>query len=369
MERKLLDPGLKELISDLKEFFQAYFLFFKTFFSGLFWHFEGIKNFIVSLLYRQRGKWARPFAHFSLALFLFVGISLSPRLERILQNEQWQENAYSPSYVLATYSQRNQNALTLESSHGRGEIITYVVKQGDTVSSIAQKFGVSIDSVIWANDLESVTKTKSGDRLEIPPVTGVVHEVQRGETVHSVAKKYEANPQAIVDFPFNTFADDETLALAVGQNLIVPGGVKPKTGSTQKPIPTPREEQQVTVASGRGNFIWPSSGKITQRYYWYHRAIDIANKNGPAIVASQGGTVASVVYGRYGYGNHIVIDHGNGYQTLYAHLSKIYVKEGGSVSAGQSIGQMGSSGRSTGIHLHFEVIKNGAKLNPLSVLQ
>lgn len=369
MKKKLPDIGLEEIISDLNCFFQAYLSFFKSFFSGLFWYFEGFKNFIVGLLYRQRGKWARPFAHFSLALFLFVGVSLSPQLERILRDEQWQENTYSPSSVLATYSQENQNALTIESSHGRGEIVTYVVKQGDTVSSIAQKFGVSIDTVIWANDLKSVTKIKPGDRLEIPPVTGVVHKVQRGETVHSVAKKYDANPQAIADFPFNTFANDETLALAVGQNVIVPGGVMPKARSGQPTTPAPRRETQVTVASGGGNFIWPSSGRVTQRYYWYHRAIDIANKNAPAVVASQGGTIVAVVYGRYGYGNHVVIDHGNGYQTLYAHLGKIYVNNGDNVSAGQSIAQMGTTGRSTGVHLHFEVIKSGGKLNPLTVLQ
>jgi murein DD-endopeptidase MepM/ murein hydrolase activator NlpD len=369
MKITLPEIGLKEIISDLKDFFQAYFAFFKSFLSGLFWQFEGVKNFIVGLLYRQRGKWARPFAHFSLALLLFIGISLSPQLERILQDDQWQENTYSPSSVLATYSLENQNALTIESSHGRGEIVTYVVKKGDTVSSIAQKFGVSIDTVIWANDLKSVTSIKPGDRLEIPPVTGVVHEVQRGETVYSVAKKYEANPQAIADFPFNTFANDETLALAVGQDLIIPGGVVSRSRSTQTTTPAPRRETQVTVASGGGNFIWPSSGRITQRYYWYHRAIDIANKNAPAIVAAQKGTVAAVVYGRYGYGNHVVIDHGNGYQTLYGHMSKIYVQSGASVAAGQSIGQMGTTGRSTGIHLHFEVIRNGAKLNPLSVLQ
>ncbi len=367
MKIKLADISFEKTISDLRGFSQAYLLFFKTFFSGLFWHFEKLKNIIVGLLYRQRGRWGRPFAHFSLALLLFIGISLSPQLERILTDDQWQEGGYSPSLVLAMYSEESQNVLTVESSHGRGEVVTYVVKQGDTVSSIAQKFGVSIDTVIWANDLKSVTTIKPGDRLDIPPVTGVVHQVQRGETVYSVANKYDANPQAIADFPFNTFANDETLALAVGQNLIIPGGIMPQQKSTQ-PAPAPRPQPEVVIASGEGSFIWPSTGRVSQRYFWYHRAIDIANKAGPGVVASQGGTVTGVVYGRYGYGNHVIINHGNGYQSLYAHLSNVYVKRGDQVSAGQSIGQMGSTGRSTGIHLHFEVIRNGAKINPLSVL-
>jgi len=204
--------------------------------------------------------------------------------------------------------------------------------------------------------------------LRIPPVTGIIHKVQRGETVYSIAKKYQANPQAIVDFPFNTFADDETFALAVGQILIVPDGVMPKA----KPRVTQylaRQEVSVGTTGAQGQFIWPTSGRITQRYSWYHRAIDIANKNAPAIVAAAPGRVVATIYSRVGYGNHVIIDHGNGYQTLYAHMSRIYVKKGQTINAGQAIGQMGSTGRSTGIHLHFEVIKNGVKLNPLTVLK
>jgi murein DD-endopeptidase MepM/ murein hydrolase activator NlpD len=120
---------------------------------------------------------------------------------------------------------------------------------------------------------------------------------------------------------------------------------------------------------GGGTFIWPTSGKITQRYVWYHRGLDIANKSGPAIVAARAGRISAVIYGRYGYGNHVVVDHGDGYQTLYGHMNRIYVQANQQVSAGQALGQMGSTGRSTGTHLHFEVIRNGVKLNPLSVLQ
>ncbi len=358
------------IFEDLVDFFTAYFNVFKDLFTKIFWHFESVKNFFSGLLYRKRGRWARPFAHFFLAMFLFLGIALTPKIEKALQEESIQWNTYSPSSAYATYSQEDRSVTTIESSHQRGEIVEYTVREGDTVSSIAEKFGVSIDTIIWTNNISSVTKIKPGQQLKIPPVTGIVHEVQRGETVYSIAEKYEANPQAVVDFPFNSFANDETFALAVGQNLIVPDGVKPKA-KPAAPRPTAYVAQaDVDVQTGGGGtFIWPTSGKITQRYVWYHRGLDVANKSAPAIVSSRGGRVSAVIYGRYGYGNHVVVDHGDGYQTLYGHMSRIYVQANQQVSAGQALGQMGSTGRSTGTHLHFEVIKNGVKLNPLSVLQ
>jgi len=365
---KQIRDQLQPLGEDLKSFFIAYFNFFKNLLSSLFWYFESVKNFFTGLLYRKRGRWARPFAHFFLALFLFLGIALTPKIEKALKDKSIQWNTYSPSSAYATYSQEEKSVTTIESSHQRGEILTYTVRDGDTVSSIAEKFGVSIDTIIWANDIKSVTKIKTGQQLEVPPVSGIVHQVQQGETVYSIAKKYEANPQAIVDFPFNSFANDETFALAVGQRLIIPGGVKPETRPAA-PRPTTYLAQADVQTGGEGNFIWPTSGQITQRYVWYHRGLDIANKASPAIVASRGGRVTTVIYGRYGYGNHVVVDHGDGYQTLYAHMNKIYVQANNRVSVGQALGQMGSTGRSTGTHLHFEVIKNGVKLNPLSVLQ
>ncbi len=360
---------LKKINQELKSFFLAYFNFFKDMFTGLFWHFEAVKSLFSSLLYRKRGRWARPFAHFFLALFIFLGITLSPRIERALRDDSIQWNTYSPSSAYATYSQGAKNATTIESSHQRGNIVTYTVREGDTVSSIAEKFGVSIDTVIWANNISSVTSIKPGQQLQIPPVTGIVYEVQRGETVYSIAEKHEANPQAIVDFPFNSFANDETFALAVGQTLIIPDGVKPKARPVAPPQPAYIAQAEVQTGGGSGTFIWPTGGRITQRYVWYHRGIDIANNTSPAIVAAQSGHVSAVIYNRYGYGNHVVVDHGNGYQTLYAHLSRIYVQPNQQVSSGQALGQMGTTGRSTGIHLHFEVIHNGVKLNPLSLLQ
>jgi len=364
----------KSFFRDFRAFILAYFLFFKELILTFFEWFEKIKNFFSSLLYRQRGRFSQPFAHFWLALFLFLGIALSPSIEASLHGQDFEWSAYSPSSALAVYSEMGQGMMTIESSRSRGEIINYTIRSGDTVASIAKKFGVSIDTIIWANKIKSVTKIKAGERIKIPPVTGIVHRVRRGETVYSIAKKYQASPQSIVDFPFNSFADDENFTLSVGQTLIVPEGVMPEAKPASRQYLARRQVQigaslPSEALAKEGKFIWPASGRITQRYSWYHRAIDIANKDSPAIVAAAPGRVAAVIYSRVGYGNHVVIDHGNGYQTLYAHFAKIYVKKGQSVSVGQAIGQMGSTGRSTGIHLHFEIIKNGVKLNPLTVLK
>jgi murein DD-endopeptidase MepM/ murein hydrolase activator NlpD len=118
------------------------------------------------------------------------------------------------------------------------------------------------------------------------------------------------------------------------------------------------------VAGGTGQLLWPTSGLITQYPVWYHMAFDIASPAAPGVMAADGGAVISVEYLRYGYGQHIIVDHGGGLTTLYAHLSEIYVKPGDRVARGQVIGRMGSTGRSTGTHLHFETRRNGTPVSP-----
>ena len=122
------------------------------------------------------------------------------------------------------------------------------------------------------------------------------------------------------------------------------------------------------VASG--NFVWPTSGQLSQGFAWYHKGLDIANRATPDVLAADAGTVEVAGWvDNYGYGNRVVINHGNGFKTLYGHLSAIYVVPGQTVNRGARIGKMGSTGRSTGIHTHFEVIQNGVYLNPLNVLR
>ena len=189
------------------------------------------------------------------------------------------------------------------------------------------------------------------------------------ETIYSLAKKYQANAQAVVDWPYNSFANDETFALAVGQELMIPDGVKPK----EVPIVLPRYYAQAPAAgtvTGTGQFAWPTSGNITQTFKWYHQAIDIANRAAPDILAADAGSVIVVGWpAPWDYGNRVIIDHGNGFVTWYAHLSQIYVSAGQTVGRGQALGRMGSTGRSTGTHLHFEIHKDGVKQDPLAYLK
>jgi murein DD-endopeptidase MepM/ murein hydrolase activator NlpD len=265
----------------------------------------------------------------------------------------------------------NSGADTLVSELPKGETTEYRVANGDTVSSIALKFGVTIDTIMWENSLKTVDSIKVGQILKILPVTGVRYKVKRGETIYSIAKAYQVDAQNIIDYPFNTFSNDETFALSAGQELIIPDGIKPKEIILDTTRYTARTVAAIPGVVGEGNFMWPTSGTISQRYYWYHRAVDIANHNNPAIVAAQGGTVVTAGWNAGGYGNFVIINHGNGYSTLYAHMlnNSVVVQAGQVVKQGQKLGTMGSTGRSTGTHLHFEVKGPNGNVDPLSALR
>lgn len=263
---------------------------------------------------------------------------------------------------------------TQESAKPRSEIIEYEVKPGETVSEIAKKHGVDTDTIKWANDLTSIDSVKPGDKLKILPVSGVAHTVQKGDTLESVAKKYSVDSQTILNFPFNDISDDFQLKIA--QVLIIPDGVPPQTKAPARSRLQPQyiakgPQGPAFSAPGGGSFQWPASSQgISTHFAWWHPGIDLPNRSAPPISAADGGTV--IVAGwpdNWGYGNRVVIDHGNGYQTLYAHLSNIYVSSGQKVSRGQTIGQMGSTGRSTGTHLHFEIRYKGVAVNPLAILK
>jgi len=329
--------------------------------------FERLKSFLASKLYQQRGKWMRPFVHSGMTLLVVGGVVLGPTIIEEKFSNPWLEE--SPAYsIFSPAKAEEMETSTLVTIKPRSEIVEYVVQPGDTVSTIAEKFGVSVDTIRWENDLKSVKDIKPGQILRILPVSGIRHKVKPGDTIYSIAKKYQVDPQVIVDWPYNSFANDEVFALAVGQDLIIPDGVKPKEVPS---IPRPTYYAQVPGAgAGTGQFVWPTSGRISQSFAWYHKAIDIANKDAPDILAADGGTVVIAGWvAPTAYGNHVVIDHGNGFATLYAHLSQLYVGSGQKVAKGQAIGKMGSTGRSTGIHLHFEVRQNGVAQNPLNFLK
>ncbi len=360
--------GKTSLEQDLWEFLCCLGRYFRYRLVRLFLFLESFKSKLVVVLYRQRVRYVRPFLHVGMAFLIVGGMTLGPLLIEENFSNPWKE---IPNPPISVFSSSTALALaetaTLISAKPRAEIFEYQVQPGDTVSTIAEKFGVSIDTIRWENNLESIKAIKPGQVLRILPVTGVKHKVRYGETIYTIAKKYQVDPQQIVDWPYNSFANDETFALAVGQELIIPEGIKPKETPS---IPRPVYASVPGAGLGTGQFVWPTSGRISQGFSWYHKAIDIANFQAPDILAADGGTVVLAGWqAPTAYGNHVIIDHGNGLATLYAHLSSIYVGVGQKVAKGQAIGKMGSTGRSTGIHLHFEIRQNGAAQNPLSYLK
>ncbi len=357
----------KPIWQELAEFFQFVYHYFRKRLKTAFRRFEFGKGVLVEGLYQKRGKYAGTFIHSGMVGLLFVGVTLGPVVIAQLPQGLGEEMPTQNTMVLG---QADVQTETLMSEKPRAEVVSYTVQEGDTLSMVADKFGVSLETLLWANDLTAKSKIKPGMELKVPPVTGLVHKVKRGETIYSIAKKYEVEAQNIVNWPFNSFADDETFALAVGQILVVPDGVMPEAAPPTQPRYIARQTPDAGTVTATGQFVWPTAGKVTQNPVWYHMAVDIANRDAPDVLAADSGRV--IVAGfpdRQGYGNRVIVDHGNGYQTLYAHLAAIYVTEGQNIGRGAAIGKMGSTGRSTGMHLHFEIRKDGALQNPLGYLK
>lgn len=222
---------------------------------------------------------------------------------------------------------------------------TYALKEPDSTS---KNFGTGGGSIA---DYQEIT---------------ISHTVKQGETLYSIADIYHADPQTILDYPYNEIPDD--LSLTLGQILIIPNGwIDPPAGG----LP------DIPIAQGSGRFIWPiqqaqgkpAHGVVTQHAFWWHPgAIDIGIDLGTPIRAADSGKVIKVERYKTGYGLHAVIDHGNGLTSLYAHLSDIRVNLSENISKGEIIGLSGSTGRSTGPHLHFELKQNGNPIDPMTLL-
>ncbi|HSO27241.1 MAG TPA: M23 family metallopeptidase [Anaerolineales bacterium] len=273
---------------------------------------------------------------------------------------------------------------TVVPSRPRFEVKDYVVEAGDSVFEIADQFNLTPESVLWANYEQlddNPHEISVGMALKIPPVNGVYYQWQEGDTAQGVAARFEADFEDLLAFPGNNFdlIDPEK---DPGEWVMVPGG---KREFRQWIIPTiARGQAGVSKALygggaceggyegayGSGAFIWPAGNHtLSGNDYWSgHLAIDIAAGEGAPVYAADAGVIVFSGTATGGYGNMIVIDHGNGYQTLYAHLSSTAASCGRSVSAGTTVGYAGSTGNSTGPHLHFEVRFQGGFVNPWFVL-
>lgn len=229
-------------------------------------------------------------------------------------------------------------------------ISVYEVKKGDTIASVAKSYGVSKNTIIWANDIKGSTLIP-GDTLVILPVTGIKYTIKKGDTVSSIAKKYKADADDIAKY--NGISKDADLA--IGDVVIVPEG---EIAQVIAPIVTKKKPTASKLATAPlGFFVRPLVGGIKTQGIHGHNAVDIGARRGTPVVATAAGKVviARTSGNNGGYGSMIVIIHENNIQTLYGHLQDVYISAGNIVTQGQVIGTVGNSGRSTGPHLHIEV--------------
>lgn len=255
----------------------------------------------------------------------------------------------------------------------RTENIMHEVQDGETLSLIAYRYGVSVNSIKYAN--KGLTDfLKIGQELTIPPKDGLYVKVEKNDSLVKLVEKYKGNLEKTMEF--NGITDDSELIadkdlfVIDGRPAVVYVATKPiYSSSSPSGSVAPPTTQYYNIPPNAQGWIRPTQGLITQGFHGGHYAYDIADRSKPPILAAAPGTVIKASSGNWGggYGNHIIIDHGNGYQTLYAHAEVIYVNVGDVVQQGQVIAKMGATGNVrgvTGIHLHFELSYNGKKINP-----
>jgi murein DD-endopeptidase MepM/ murein hydrolase activator NlpD len=267
---------------------------------------------------------------------------------------------------------------------------TYVVQAGDTLSQIAQKFGVNVGTILWANSRTELQYLRPGDTLKIPATSGVLVTVKKGDTLLALAKKYGSDADEIIRVnrlvPDQPLPEGIELTLPGGKPVSapiayvprtstpVPGRVIGKDGIPRNPevappvnYPKPADEDASDLPAGK--LLWPTSGHVVTQYYgWKHTGVDIDGDYSSPIYASQDGTVTTAGWNSGGYGMQIVVT-GGGVMTRYAHASKMFVKSGDEVKKGEVIAMVGTTGRSTGTHLHYEVYVNGKRVNPLTYIR
>jgi len=264
------------------------------------------------------------------------------------------------------------------------QIQEYIIADGDSVFEIAARFGISPESVLWANYdqlNDNPHMISTGMLLNIPPVNGVLYNWQDGDTIESVAARFKTSIEDMLTWPGNDI-DLVDQQVETGSLVMIPGGQREFRQWIIPTIPRGRAGVSAAVygsgaceggyegAYGDGAFIWPADNHtLSGNDYWSgHLAIDIAAGEGARIYAADSGVVVFAGWATGGYGNTVVIDHGNGYQTLYGHMSSVNVRCGQSIGKGGVIGYAGSTGNSTGAHLHFEIRYQGGFVNPWFVL-
>ena len=270
------------------------------------------------------------------------------------------DTALSPNSIPQTY----------QGSLPQHQFQTYIVQRGDTPNAIAERFGIAPETLLGGNPFlsEESSLLQTGVELIILPVDGVLHDVQIGESLESLSQQYGIPEEEIIaygpnnlEFPYRLYPDTQILVPGAVRELFVwtpptlasVGGTSAEGGGV-KPI-----------IVGTGTFVYPVSSRNFTQFFWYgHPGLDIALSEGNAVFAADTGTVTYAGWNQYGYGNLIVVNHGNGFETFYGHLSGINVGPGQIVYQGNVIGATGNSGNSSGPHIHFEIRLNNNRDNP-----
>ncbi len=256
----------------------------------------------------------------------------------------------------------------------RQKVEEYTVQDGDTLGKIAKQYGLNLSTILWANDLTFRSTIRPGGTLKILPADGVLYTVRSGDTLSSVAKRYDTDAETIREH--NTFPAPDRLS--IGDEILIAGGQPPvqqvaarRSASVVQLFtnPAPQIKKIAQSDSGNSSWSWPTEGHaITQYFSWRHTGVDIDGDYTTHSLAARDGVVIYAGW-RGGYGLTVEVDHGDGFVTRYGHNSEIYVKVGDVVSAGDKLARTGTTGHSTGTHLHFEIIKNGKFQNALDYLR
>jgi len=372
---------MKLHLKDFWNMLRAPFSFLKTnpFSKSVYGSFVFVRNLVKELIpVSPQKRLMAQSAIFSLGVLFLSSFSVGAGVVAI-------DMSYSTDYISA-YELPGDILISDESGYlvkinpqtdaanrvGLTDFVVHTVESGEVISVIAEKYGLNVETIMWANNMSNPNAIRVGTKLYIPPVDGIEYKVTAGDSLEKIATKYKIEVSDIV--AQNAL---ESEVIVRGQKLFLPDAAplqqtiiasRATTASRSTRSYANVSNSSSTPAGGK-LFIYPTIGNITQGYRAGHYAIDIADSSRPAVWAAGGGTIEKASSGTWGggYGNHIIIDHGDGLKTLYAHLDSLNVSEGDYVNQGDVIGIMGNTGRvygRTGIHLHWEVIDNGVKQYP-----
>lgn len=291
---------------------------------------------------------------------------------------------FGPVAVQAPALTRGISLHTVIPTRGRLEVLTYTVQAGDTLFGIAERFNLQPETLLWGNYLtlkDDPHLLRPGQSLNILPVDGAYHYVTAGNTLEQIARFYGVTPAAIQNWPGNGLDPDQA-ELKPDTYLIIPGGRRALQAWTLPSLPRTARLRAgaannfgqcpggYTGILGSGSFVWPTASHLLSGYDYtaIHRGIDLRAAVGASVAAVDSGVVTYAGWNEWGYGNLVVIDHGNGWESVYAHLSQWNVACGQSVGQGEVIGLAGATGRASGPHLHLELRYQGAFVNPWDVL-